>query len=762
VPIITTTQLQVDALLEARARGLPRVRDELTRWQRFPQQLDALVSALDELREHPKTPQEIRPALYVAAAAELRTDAARVVDLLRVVEARYSRPTINVGVSGVARVGKSTLLQSLSGLADDQLPTGSGLPVTAVRSRIFHSSAVRRAALRMHTEQSFLDEVVLPFHTAVFPTMRPASLAEFREWKYVAPSGGEAPVAGEIENLTRLQGMQESLPSYAPYLVGGERVLDDVDELRSWVAYPSNDDINASSGPPPRRYLAVKDCRIDTPFPESEVEQLGICDLPGLGEIDPDADKRHVDGLRNEVDIVVLVKRPVQGMAYWGENDRKAMAILDEARGFVSLGDFVLIAVNAAETDDPDLTRGLDDDIRRQVNGGQAGRYHAVLRVDAASPDSVRTDLLLPLLRTLAARLPEMDGAVFRGAAEEASALAERVRAALTALEIALRDLQQLTVAPAEDLGRRAAELRKDLAVGLAAYVRELDARAHSTEDDPEFVEAVESSYRDVVAWIERGFDEGQEAWCTEAVRTMTADASSAPYTVDQLNRIRVEIGRRFGALDEFLTTRIDGMWARLSQILRERTADLLGGARDGRPALELLVGELIDAAEPCPAMRRAVEDVLDIRLEYRTQLYPRVRGDLGDLLTLDVRNTLTGERTPQISVKPDESGADQLYRFVTGRAHQAAHLIRKALLQEAVAPDQVVHAFVEQFDDALIRSAESERDFQRLARSYRDVIWPGAYDGIERNDARLVKVRRAAQAVSGGIGNPSSHAEVS
>ena len=340
--------------------------------------------------------------------------------------------------------------------------------------------------------------------------MRPTTLAEFAAWKYTAPGDSQGPAAGQMENLTRLQAMQESLTSYAPYLVGGERVLDDFDALRSWVAYPSNDEINASSGPPPRRYLAVKECRIDTPFPESAVEQLGICDLPGLGEIDPDADKRHVDGLRNEVDVVVLVKRPVQGMAYWGENDRKAMAILDEARGFVSLGDFVVIAVNAAEVDDADMTRGLDDDIRRQVNGGEAGRYHSVLRVNAAVQESVRTDLLLPLLRTLAKRLPAMDRSVYRGAAEEAYALAGRVRAALADLESALRELQQLTVAPAEDLGHRAAELRKDMAVSLASYVRELDERAHSPEDDPEFVEAVESSYRNVVAWIDEASTRGR------------------------------------------------------------------------------------------------------------------------------------------------------------------------------------------------------------------------------------------------------------
>ncbi len=79
-------------------------------------------------------------------------------------EARFSRDTVNVGVSGSARMGKSTLLQSVSGLDDRHIPTGKDLPVTAVRSRIHHSPAARRAVLKLHSRESFLTEIVQPYH----------------------------------------------------------------------------------------------------------------------------------------------------------------------------------------------------------------------------------------------------------------------------------------------------------------------------------------------------------------------------------------------------------------------------------------------------------------------------------------------------------------------------------------------------------------------------------------------------------------------
>ena len=96
--------------------------------------------------------------------AQAREGAGEAVRLLRVLEARLARDTVNIGVSGQARVGKSTLLQSVSGLGDDQIPTGQALPVTAVRSRIFHAPDLRRATLRLHSFDTFVTDVVAPYH----------------------------------------------------------------------------------------------------------------------------------------------------------------------------------------------------------------------------------------------------------------------------------------------------------------------------------------------------------------------------------------------------------------------------------------------------------------------------------------------------------------------------------------------------------------------------------------------------------------------
>jgi hypothetical protein len=748
----TEIQSRINALLRARAAQVPAVRAEVERWISLQGELDHLTNALDELRNHPKTPDEARPGLVMVEAAEFRQAAAQLVEQYRVTEARFLRPTINIGVSGVARVGKSTLLQSLTGLGESQIPTGSGIPVTAVRSRIYHSPVLRRAVLRLHTEQSFLDEVIAPFHVLLGLTARPASIDEFRRWSYPEPRPEDDPKAGEVEHGRRLLEMQRSLDTYADALTGGDRVIDDLDQLRPWVAYPTSAELKNARGPVARRYLAVRDVRIDTQFPRSTVEQLGIVDLPGLGEIDPKAEQHHVGGLRNEVDAVLLVKRPLEGMAYWGQKDVQALALIDQARGHIrERRDFVALVVNRAASDAPNLVADLTDDILRQVNAGVDGKFLTVYGVDGSSRDAVHDELLSPLLTALAGRLPVMDNQILDGIAEEAGALAERVRAALADLERAILQLQRSTTAPSEDLDQRVDELRMDLAVALGTYRDELQQLVDSEQDDEDYVAAVDAGYTDIVDWVEGGFDEGKEAWCHNALRMMTADRNAAPYAVDQLNRVRVEVGRRFGTLDDFFEGKLDAVWGRIADILRKPLGELLEGS-DGKQALQQLAVILDEGAEPCPALSRAVADMIDIRLDYRTLLYPRVRGRLVDLLNFEVTNPATGEREPQITVRTSESGAEVLYTFTTGRARQAAFQISQALLAEAVGPTLVLQSFVEQFDDAFIRSAESKRDFRRLARSYRDRIWPGIYEGIELDDARVARVRRAAHAVGDRI----------
>jgi hypothetical protein len=191
-------------------------------------------------------------------------------------------------------------------------------------------------------------------------------------------------------------------------------------------------------------------------------------------------------------------------------------------------------------------------------------------------------------------------------------------------------------------------------------------------------------------------------------------------------------------------------MCAEVAQVFSGSLGTLLPepGSGDALERLKLLVTQ---ADDPCPTMRRAIQDLLDVNLEYRYQLYPHVRAEL-DVLQLQQPDAGLTDGNVQIAVPVSEAGAAELYRFITGRAEQAAFLAKGALLAEEVSSAKVFHAVVEQFDDAVVRSEHSKAEFRGLARSYAAEIWPDLYGRHEGTRALIAKTMAASDAIAASL----------
>jgi len=124
--------------------------------------LKSLVSALRNLEDNrnqlltrvdePNVKGQLKEidfsTIQLSIAAELE-----VLDKLR---GRFSRNTLNIGVIGRARQGKSRLLQSLTGLTSAEIPDGDRQHCTGVRSTIYHNPNVETyGEVWFYSEQSF-------------------------------------------------------------------------------------------------------------------------------------------------------------------------------------------------------------------------------------------------------------------------------------------------------------------------------------------------------------------------------------------------------------------------------------------------------------------------------------------------------------------------------------------------------------------------------------------------------------------------------
>lgn len=727
---------------------LPVIEQEVERWTGLGTLLSDLTVALADAAT---TDDGAVQVVFDVDGATLERIAAEALAALAVTRARVSRHTVNVGVSGRARNGKSTLLQSLSGLDDEQIPTGRGQPVTAVRSRIFHSDTARGARLTMHTTASFCAEVVGPYFQVLGLAREPRTTAEFGEFDL--PAAIDDLPAGQVDRLrpvlVRLQEMQESLSSYQ-HLLTGEVCEVDLAELRSWVAYPA-----LGPGVPDRRYLAVRDAVITSAFPISEVGELGLLDLPGLGEMVPKAEEHHLAGLENDVDFVIVVKRPTDTNAMWSTEDQGSLDLIGQACGAASVRDFMTILVNTGGCE-PVNVDALLDDIRRRLNENVDGRNYQVWVSDAAQRNAVASDVLGGVLAHLSTALPRMDAAVVDQAVAVCAQAQQELSAAAQRLLAGVRAIARPTAT--EELIKRAEAVQDELLVGVQDWVEQLRGRTVETYEDVEFLDRVESLCDEIRGWATDGFGQGRSAWIERAHLDMRKAGAAAKVSTDALNGVRNEIARRFSGIDDVLLQRREEFWQGLIGAMTPRLSGLLSGAT-AQAALANLTRALREAPDPCPHLAETVEVALDVRLDYRTRLLPRMRQQL-EILRPEGVDPRTGTIRSPLVVPPTAEGAEDLCAQITDLSRQAIYQGKQLLQEETQIMALVLLAYGEQFEDMLIRSDSSDAEFRRLVGVYRDELWPEERSGPATATAKVQRVVGLLQALAAAV-RPSARIAV-
>lgn len=104
------------------------------------QEISAALQSLQKARDEviktadTQTPAGLKDIDFLSLQRRISDE----LNTLRKLKRRFLRDTLNIGVIGRARQGKSLLLQTLSGLTSIQIPSGKGGHCTGVRSTIYH------------------------------------------------------------------------------------------------------------------------------------------------------------------------------------------------------------------------------------------------------------------------------------------------------------------------------------------------------------------------------------------------------------------------------------------------------------------------------------------------------------------------------------------------------------------------------------------------------------------------------------------------
>jgi len=803
-------QRNIAAALASRHSRIGEVDRFERSWKFLAKSVDSLIGEADAAAAQFRsrgapTPDELEiaadldAALSVAALREVRRAIFEQDENVTAIRNRIHRDTVNLGVIGQTQSGKSTFLRTITNIGTDVIPKADDLdPTTSARSRFRNDPERAEAVITLLTEKEFLDEVVAPLHLgAGYSEPPPSTLRGFADFQYqlrmARSAEGRAPVPGpgEQSHLDRLLKAQKSLPSYERYLGGGSLPITDLADLRRFVAYPAENSVD-------RPYHAVRDVRVFCVFPEVDVKDLQLVDLPGAGEAGLAIDRRFLYDLKNEVDVLLHLTRPRSGVTFF--NSDKNIGILkiaDEARMGVNRGDFTCLVINE------DAVKGTAPEIanvKAKAREIAVDNDYLLVSGDVSEPEQAREKILGPVLEKLAERLVHMDAAAAAEVTRGAAAAAEAVKTAATHLTSSSGRWQVLLPSEDDILRIRSKELRNAIAEDLQDLAARYDQDARDGIPVPELERGITAARRRLEKWADSQFaGPGRDEWLSRLKRDRAGDPGETPD--DWCTVVRQQIRREFSQVDGSL----DGATARLHREIAKilRSSLPLGGlVPEGDQPFRVLLKTTRESG--FRRLQTALDQLILFHAEYRNVAI-RVGGPVVAQITYEhalsaggalsdpadremvkkalgeggakIAGAMTGPHAKiavpliaaETALKVAPAVADIVWEArLTDRSPEgfanalsdafsrAVDLIAKRMREEACRLTATLAAVVTQFYDDLCRTPNVEWEYARLCSPICHELWPDAFDpgatrlasGLSRLVAQATATADAAREV--------------
>lgn len=526
---MSSLQEQINQILAARKERLSSVVKEKDFWNKISENFSRFSDAVQAAEN--QNPCLSGLTTKTRAAAQTANDMLKKFSQLT---DRFNRDEICIGIGGAARMGKSTFLQAVTGLGDDQIPTSDKYFTTAGRSLIVNATEAVAIA-DMHTERSFLEKVIAPMCKEI-GIQAPASLEELE--KLNLPQG-DTDTQQKFDVIKRLSGAIKELSSIRPELTGQKQRRINIKNLRDFVAYPEGGMIKAG------KFMAVDKITIYAPFPGSEVKQLRVVDLPGLGEAGRNLAEVQTEGMQDVCDATLLMKRPAGANVEWTLNDTTALDAIKKASPLQNEQPKYTAILANVDGDTEDDANACVKSIQNQLS-----KDFEIIRCDARDRNAVTNKTMPEILRFLAKNLPELDNEILKKTEEEA----KQTKSSLTqTLEEVKRTLGQLTALCKMNFLQLAGVLQNQLAAELSSYAKGLQKHAEGT--DEEWNAEVKRVTDKVKQWITNGCGYGSRQQLVEAVRNNILTQNGLPQTV--VNQVRIAFRKQWEEIDEHLQERI-------------------------------------------------------------------------------------------------------------------------------------------------------------------------------------------------------------
>ncbi|AFZ03420.1 hypothetical protein [Calothrix sp. PCC 6303] len=641
---------------------------------------------------------------------------------------RFSRDTLNIGVIGRARQGKSRLLQSLTGLSTAEIPDGDRQHCTGVRSTIYHEPNVDAyGEVWFHSERSFLDEVITPYYETLRLGAKPLTVEEFANKPLPT-------LPQDIPGYAEPGAMYEHLKRYHSQFSQYRHLLREISprriqkhQIREYVAQDTTDGKRIFFN-----YLAVKEVKIICTFPNSNVGKIALVDMPGLGDTGLGDEDKLIKALGKDIDFVLFVRMPKSSGDYWADVDVK---LYDAARSAlvelpINLWSFLVLNQTNSESNNGDNFKNCQD-LFETIAEKYIQVEKSLITNCANSQDT--SQLLDTILNYLTNNIDALDQKYSSTCQQRLQNIYESVHAALSKAKTLLPKDSEDDYLETEELfselfGNNESGWWKDIALGL----QELRVQLWYQRQVPD-----EELYEGVIAAIEsceqdKGIISSDNALQEINNRVMISSAFRA--YPDYQDELRVLIAHRFLTLDDNLKRVVEFAKNQVVDVLQNQgKLATLSQAKGSDFFTE--IGNIIP--ERLAKLKAGFHILANFQLSYRGLILPRIRQHLDGLTNISPMTGQFGQVLEQpdktLAVSKDTTAEDILMALEIDY-DKAINTIKPALEELLCEPNEAVYAMVEEFIDNVIRQKDIQKEWRNFLRGVRGKIWSDIFSKNEQD----------------------------
>ncbi len=712
---------QVANIIERRSSYLPK------KIATVEKELQARASALYNLETHREALLEenanLRVLEYLKAInfSDIQKRIGSELLVLSKLRSRFSRSTLNIGVMGLMGQGKSTLLKSLSGLSDREIPAYEGAACTAVRSVVCNQEGSVEVRVILHSEKTFLEEVILPYYKSLKLKPEPRTLDEFARTSLPAkmPAGATNEAVYQHLQSDYFQNLEKYRHLIIPRIEPQQKVVP-VEEVAEYV----RQERNAQGELITFKHLAVREVNIFCPFNNSDVGKIALVDIPGLGDSKLGDETVMLETLGTAVDVVLFITRPDPQRYQWRNVDTDIYDIA--AQELNNLAGRAFMVINHSQrTQNMNACKVLKDTLQMQVVSCEIA--------DCSNPDDAN-QVFNRILNYLAEHILEIDE-------EYARQSQERLMKIQQDIDLIIQSAQKVFSGTDSDLSRVIDDTYEDLfGTDRDGWWREITIAFQDLR--LEFAKRCQSPSHSLESSIDKVYQD-----CKVNAGILTANnpedeinkqiQASNPMKAygDYRDLLRTLLSDRFSNLDEGLKESTEEVKVRIAEILiTSGRLDILPNSLEGSEFIKAFRELLEQEYSDLKRLQQAFQIIDSFELSYSGLIEPQIYQHLVSLSNIQLPNDESQDTT--LKVGPN-TNADLILNALQIDYDRTVARIKAALEELLYQPSIAAYARIEKFIDNIIYHKDAQKDWKKFLRRVRAKVWAEEIGKLEQEQQR-------------------------